>query len=81
LIAPGPPSLGTLATIHSVEKEQPMVKFIVRHAKSISLIAGFLFGILGSGWSFVFDDGLNEDKSSSLLSANLVAESGLGKNR
>jgi hypothetical protein len=38
-----------------------MLRTIARHAKAISLIAGFLFGTLGAAWSFVFDDRLNEE--------------------
>jgi hypothetical protein len=38
-----------------------MFRTIARHAKAISLIAGFLFGTLGAAWSFVFDDRLNEE--------------------
>lgn len=32
-----------------------------RHSKSISLIAGFLFGTVGALWSFVFIDKLSEE--------------------
>jgi hypothetical protein len=38
-----------------------MISFIWRNAKAISLIAGFLFGILGAGWPFLFEDRLNEE--------------------
>jgi hypothetical protein len=38
-----------------------MLKSLARYAKSISLIAGFLFGTLGAAWSFVFEDRLNDE--------------------
>jgi hypothetical protein len=38
-----------------------MISSIARYAKSIALVAGFLFGTLGAAWSFVFDDRLNEE--------------------
>jgi hypothetical protein len=34
---------------------------IMRNAKSISIIAGFLFGTLGAAWSFFIDDRLNDE--------------------
>lgn len=38
-----------------------MLSFLSRYAKSISLIAGFLFGTVGAVWSFIFVDRLSEE--------------------
>jgi hypothetical protein len=38
-----------------------MFSTISHNAKAISLIVGFLFGTLGAGWSFVFEDRLSEE--------------------
>lgn len=37
-----------------------MLRFLPRHAKVISLVGGFLFGMVGTVWSFVVVDRLGE---------------------
>ena len=39
-----------------------MLKLLSRYAKSIALIAGFIFGVIGSLWSFVVVDRLGEEQ-------------------
>jgi hypothetical protein len=52
-----------------------MISSIARYAKSIALIAGFLFGTLGAAWSFVFEDSLNEEmRQLSNAKADLVGQ-------
>ncbi len=38
-----------------------MLDALGRHAKSISLIGGFLFGMIGTVWSFAFDNRLGDE--------------------
>jgi hypothetical protein len=38
-----------------------MLRFLSRHAKSISLIGGFLFATFGALWSFLVVDRLSEE--------------------
>jgi hypothetical protein len=52
-----------------------MIISIARNAKSLALIAGFLFGTLGAAWSFVFEDRLNEEmRQLSNAKADLVGQ-------
>src|SRR5580658_2029470 len=54
-----------------------MYGLLTRHAKSISLIGGFLFGIVGAVWSFGFDGALGkESKQLSDAKADLTGQVG-----
>ncbi|GAA0719398.1 hypothetical protein [Dokdonella soli] len=37
-----------------------MPRFLVRHAKTISVVAGFVLGVIGTAWSFIVVDRLGE---------------------
>jgi hypothetical protein len=41
--------------------EQLMIGFLSRHAKPVSLIGGFLFGVMGAAWSFFVVNRLGEE--------------------